>query len=143
MRELRWVPFVLVMGLLGLACGGDDASDMQQDAADAGEAAPTAAARVAPTEAELCTLTYGESHRDDIEKLLGKADGSRENTDDVLLDYDYFDVGLTLLLHVRNDVFMGFTVYGGRVPQCWADEERMTEWRPSTDAGAAPDSQTW
>jgi hypothetical protein len=54
------------------------------------------------------------------------------------MQYVYED-GVRLLLHLDADVFRDFSVYGARVPQCWADAKRRATQRPA-NSDAGPDS---
>jgi hypothetical protein len=90
--------------------------------------------RGAPDEATLCRIVFGQATRDDVERELGAPASTRETLDRVVLSYSYGSVGI--LLHLDRDVFRDFSLYGMRVPMCWAEAKRRSLVVPAQwDAG--------
>lgn len=150
MNRWLWSPVVLGLlgGLLAPACVSDAGEASVDDGDDAGidSAAEETSARLAPDEAQLCAIAFGVSGRTEIEATLGESDSTRETVDRAILLYTYDD-GVSLALHLDRDVFRDFSVYGGRIPACWADAKRKASERPrhndATDAGVdEADNQT-
>lgn len=133
------IGFALAIVALTGACAADT-GQARGAVGDEGAQRSAVASDAAPDEVELCDIGFGESHRADVERVLGKPDTTRETLDRIVMLYEFEGGTVTYALHLDADVFREFSVYGAPIPQCWARAKRMSLERAS-DAGAAPDAQ--
>lgn len=134
MRTLLWsvsLGVVLCSACVQDVPAAEGGGDEDVGAAVSGETL----AHLAPSEVQLCAIVFGVAGRAQVERELGAPDSTRETLDRVVMLYSYED-GVTLAFHLDADVFRDFSVYGGRVPRCWADAKRKTtQVHARTDAG--------
>jgi hypothetical protein len=133
---------MVLAATLAAACGAateDSVGEIGED--DAGAEQAVLPSDAEPTEAELCEIAFGESGRADVERVLGEPDTTRDTGARAVLLYVFDGGNVTIALHLDSDVFREFTVYGGRVPACWADAKRKSLESHRSDAGLNTDPE--